>query len=151
MTWAEWLLQLTVAGLLLAAMPFTLRLHRQLAALRRAGGAFEGTAQGLQEATRQAEAASLRLRASAENAGRQMAEKLAVAEPLRDDLRYLVERAEALADRLEALVRQGRPLVPEPGATAPAGPRAEAGGGQSQAERDLLRALVRGERAGGRA
>jgi hypothetical protein len=80
-----------------------------------------------------------------------MAEKLAVAEPLRDDLRYLVERAEALADRLEALVRQGRPLVPEPGAAAPVGTRPEVGGSQSQAERDLLRALVRGERAGGRA
>ena len=81
-----------------------------------------------------AEAASLRLRATAEGAGRQVAERLAAAEPMRDDLRYLVERAEGLADRLEGLVRSARPMAaPEPAIAAP-----------SQAERDLLRALSQG-------
>ncbi len=140
MSWLEWGLQLLVAGLLLAAMPFAVRLHRQLAALRGEGGGFSASTQGLNEATRQAEAASMRLRASAEMAGRQVGEKLSSAEALRDDLRYLVERAEALAERLDGQVRQARPLAIEP--VAPA--LTEAGGGQSQAERDLLRALVRG-------
>lgn len=146
MSWLEWLLQVLVALLLLAAMPFAVRLHRQLRALRQEGAGFAGTAAGLNEATRQAEAASLRLRASAETAGRQVGEKLAGAEALRDDLRYLVERAEGIADRLEGLVRQGR-LLAEPQAPAPVvkpEPAAEPPGGQSQAERDLLRALVRG-------
>ena len=147
MSWAEWLLQLATVALLLAAMPFALRLHRQLAALRQEGTALEGGAQGLNEATRQAEAASLRLRASAEAAGRQVGDKLAVAEPLRDDLRYLVERAETLADRLEALLRQGRTLEAAPPVVPPP---PEAPAGQSQAERDLMRALVRGSAAGGR-
>jgi Domain of unknown function (DUF6468) len=134
MGWLEWMLQLALVALLLGALPFLLRLERGLRALRQDRGALEGSARDLGEATRMAEAASLRLRAAAETAGRQVAERLAVAEPLRDDLRYLVERAEALADRLEGLVRAGRPVAAEP-AVAAVQP------GHSQAERDLLRAL----------
>ena len=137
MTWLEWLLQLGLVGLLGGALPFVLRLERELRALRRDRGALEGSAAGLSEATRMAEAASLRLRAAAETAGRQVAERLPVAEPLRDDLRYLVERAEVVADRLELLVRTARPA-----ATAEAAiPEATPPGIRSQAERDLLRAL----------
>lgn len=136
MGWLEWALQGVVILLLVAALPFVLKLERSLAALRRDRAGLEGSAGMLGEATRVAEAAAIRLRAAAEGGGRQLAETLAVAEPLRDDLRYLVERGEAIADRLEAAVRAARPLAQEPGAeAAPAEP------GQSQAERALLRAL----------
>ncbi|MBW8271243.1 DUF6468 domain-containing protein [Caldovatus aquaticus] len=149
----EWTLQLALLGLLGAAVPFALRLERQLRALRRDRAALEGSAAGFQEATRVAEAALVRLRAAAELAGKQIAERVAVAEPLRDDLRYLVERAEGLADRLEALVRAARPLAAAapsaaPGPLPPGGAvaRPEAPGAASpppsQAERDLLRALA---------
>lgn len=147
MSWLEWLLQLLTVALLLAAMPFAVKLHRQLGALRKEGAVFEGGAAGLAEATRQAEAASLRLRASAETAGRHVGDKLAGAEALRDDIRYLVERAESLADRLEGLLKQGR-TVEAPPPQAPVAPKAEAPGAQSQAERDLMRALVRGSAGG---
>ena len=136
MGWTEWLLQCVVILLLVAALPLVLRLERTLAAVRRDRAMLDGSAGNLGEATRLAEAASIRLRAAAEGGGRHLAEKLAAAEPLRDDLRYLVERAEVMADRLEAAVRAGRPLVQEPAAeAAPAEP------GRSQAERALLRAL----------
>ncbi len=139
----EWVLEIAVITLLGAALPYVLRLERELRALRRDRGALEGSAAGLAEATRMAEAASLRLRASAEMAGRGVAEKLAAAEPLRNDLHYLVERAEALADRLDGLVRQARVAapVPEPATSAASVP------GRSRAEQDLLRALV--QRRGG--
>jgi chromosome segregation ATPase len=139
----EWMLQLGVMALLAAALPYVLRLERELRALRRDRAALEGSAAGLAEATRMAEGASLRLRASAEGAGRQLAEKLAAAEPLRDDLRYLTERAEAIADRLDSLVRAARSATPR----AEEMPTAPAGG--SRAERDLLRALLQGGRAPG--
>ena len=135
MSWLEWLLQLAVLGLLAATMPFAIRLERELRAVRRDRSALEGGAAGLSEATRMAEAASLRLRAAAEAAGRQVAEKLAAAEPLRDDLRYLVERAESVADRLDGLVRAARPTLAE--TAAPEASRMP----RSQAVRDLLRAL----------
>ena len=141
MTMLEWGLQLVLLLLLGAAIPFALRLERALREIRADRSAMEGSAQGLGEAARMAEAAMVRLRASAELAGRQVAERMATAEPLRDDLRYLIERAEALADRLEGLVRTGRPLAQEtPRASDPAPP-------QSQAERDLLRAITLGARA----
>src|SRR5512137_2620745 len=133
----EWILQLVLLGLLGAAIPFALRLERALREIRRDRAAMDGSAQGLNEAARMAEAAMVRLRASAELSGRHVAERTAAAEPLRDDLRYLVERAEALADRLEGLVRSGRPLAAE--ASRPAEAPL-----QSQAERDLIRALAAG-------
>jgi hypothetical protein len=133
----EWSLQLVLLLLLGAAIPFALRLERALREIRRDRGALEGSAQGLGEAARLAEAAMVRLRASAELAGRQVAERTAAAEPLRDDLRYLIERAETLADRLEGLVRAGRPIAAET-------PRAPDLAHQSQAERDLVRALSLG-------
>jgi hypothetical protein len=140
MGWTEWALQCAVILLLAAALPLVLKLERTLAAVRRDRAALEGSAGSLTEATRLAEAASIRLRAAAEGGGRQLAERLAAAEPLRDDLRYLVERAEAMADRLEAAVRAARPLAQDPAADA--APAAEAG--RSQAERTLLRALRMG-------
>jgi len=138
MTPLEWVLQLVLLLMLAAAIPFALRLERALREIRRDRSALDSSAQGLGEAARMAEAAMVRLRASAELAGRQVAERTATAEPLRDDLRYLIERAEALADRLEGLVRAGRPMVNE----APRAP--ETAPLQSQAERDLLRAISLG-------
>jgi hypothetical protein len=134
MTSLEWALQLLLLGLLAVAIPFAIRLERQLAALRRERGALESGAAGIQEAARVAEAAIIRLRAAAEGAGKGVAERIAVAEPLRDDLRFLTERAEALADRLDATVRAARPQAAEPELPAP----------RSAAERDLLRALAVG-------
>ena len=66
---------------------------------------------------------------------------MAAAEPLRDDLRYLVQRAEAVADRLDELVRAARGGLPPAGRAAPAAasPRPV----ESRAERDLLLALTR--------
>jgi hypothetical protein len=153
---AEWVLQLLVVGLLAVALPYVLRLERELRALRRDRGALETGAAGLAEATRMAESALLRLRAAAEASGRQVAEKLALAEPLRDDLRYLIERAETLADRMEGQIRTARgaataaapaPRPEPPAAEAAAAPGA---GARSRAERELMRALALGSARGGR-
>src|SRR5690349_14780834 len=66
MSWLEWLMQLAVVVLLATTMPFAIRLERELRAVRRDRTALEDGAAGLGEATRVAEAASLRLRAAAE-------------------------------------------------------------------------------------
>ncbi|MFN6953946.1 MAG: DUF6468 domain-containing protein [Acetobacteraceae bacterium] len=137
MTSLEWALQLLLLGLLAVAIPFAIRLERQLAALRRERGALEAGAAGIQDAARVAEAAIIRLRAAAEGAGKGVAERIAAAEPLREDLRFLTERAETLADRLDAAVRAARPAAADPDAAPP----------KSAAERDLLRALALGRSA----
>jgi nucleoid-associated protein YgaU len=134
MSLLEWTAQAALLLLLLAiAVPFAWRLERQIAALRREGAAMEAGAAGIAAAGEAAEATLARLRATAEQAGRGVAERVAEATPLREDLRFLTERAELLADRLDGLVRQARPPAEAPQAAGPA-PR-------SEAERDLLRAL----------
>ena len=134
MGWFEWLAQLAVAALLAGTIPVALRLERALRAVRRDRGALEGCAATLDEATRGAEAASLRLRRDAEDSCRRMEDSTAAAEPLRDDLRYLLQRAEAVADRLDELVRAARGGVPQAAPPRPA---------ESRAERDLALALTR--------
>jgi hypothetical protein len=157
-SWLEWGLQLAVLLLLGAAIPFAIRLERALREIRKDRNAMETSAQGLSEAAAAAESAILRLRATAELAGRQVQERVKTAEPLRDDLRFLIERAETLADRMEVLVRAGRPMTspeapvpPAPAATRPTRePPSDAGPLRSQAERDLLRALSIGTGKGPR-
>lgn len=151
MTTLEWIATGLLVTLLLALLPMGWRLERRIASLRREGSGLAEGAESLVQATGAAETALARLRATAEGAGRAVAERIAVAEKLRDDLAFLVERAETLADRLDVLVRDARPLAAEASAapSAPPGPPGPAGpatGGSavaalSQAERELLRAL----------
>ncbi|MBS7789976.1 hypothetical protein KTR66_08220 [Roseococcus sp. SDR] len=129
----EWAVQVTVIGLLAATLPMAWRLDRMLRAVRADRAALQQGAEGLGEASRTAEAALMRLRATTELAGRQVGERVTAAETVREDLRYLVERAESLADRLEAAVQQARPLA---GAAPAAAPQV-----RSEAERELIRAL----------
>ncbi|MBY0337708.1 MAG: hypothetical protein K2X11_13905 [Acetobacteraceae bacterium] len=133
MSGLEWAAQAAVIALLAGMLPVAWRLERALRGLRGDREALSDGAASLGEATRQAEAALLRLRATAELAGRQVTEKVAAAEPVRDELRYLLERAEAIAARLERAVEEGRPLAAGralPDALPP-----------SEAERGLIRAL----------
>ena len=147
MTLLEWLAQGLVILLLGLAIPIAWRLQRALATVRAERHALAAGAEGLAEATRAAEAALARLRAGAEQAGRQLAEKNAVVDTLREDLRYLTERAETLADRLEQGVRAARPLAqeahaPQPDPTAPAAASPRGAEPRSAAERQLLQALA---------
>jgi hypothetical protein len=155
-SWLEWGLQLTLLVLLGVAIPFAVRLERALREIRKDRSAMDISAKGLSEAAAAAESAILRLRATAELSGRQVQERVTTAEPLRDDLRFLIERAETLADRLESLVRAGRPLAgyeppPAPAAARPTRePQSDDSPLRSQAERDLLRALSMGTGKGAR-
>jgi hypothetical protein len=148
MTTLEWIATGLLVALLLALLPIGWRLERRIATLRREGSGLADGAESLVQATGAAETALARLRATAEGAGRAVAERIAVAEKLRDDLAFLVERAETLADRLDGLVRHARPLAAEAPAapSSPPLPAMPAANGSavaalSEAERELLRAL----------
>jgi hypothetical protein len=163
----EWVLELALIALLDATLFHAVRLERALGVLKRDRATLEALVAGFNTSTRQAESGVERLRAAADGAGRQIARQIEAATSLKDDLGFLIERAERAADRLDLVVRSARPLVME--ASRPQGMEAARPQGmeavrqqsmdsgrqmataeaeapdmprvRSQAERDLLRAL----------
>jgi hypothetical protein len=148
MTTLEWVLQAALVLALAATLPMAARLERALSALKRDQAALADSARGFATATRDADAAIARLRAASDGAGRALAEQIKAAAALREDLRFLSERAEVLANRLDSGVRSVRPVPAEPGAPpiAPSIAPSIAPVPRARAEADLLRAL-RGGRA----
>jgi hypothetical protein len=156
-----WLLDIALIVLLALTLFHALRLERALGVLRRDRAALEELVAGFNASTRQAELGVERLRAATDGAGRQIGRQLETAGALKDDLVFLIERGERLADRLDGLVRAARKIAPEPPRPAPPDyPPAETIAAdrvppdpsraepperpprlRSQAERDLLRAL----------
>lgn len=137
----EWALDLVLIVLLAATLFHAVRLERALGVLKRDRATLELLVAGFNASTRQAERGIERLRATADGAGQQVARQAEAAMGLKDDLAFLTERGERLADRLDGLVRAARPLAAEAAIAPPADPDAPDPRLRSQAERDLLRAL----------
>lgn len=134
----DWLLELLLTGLLAATLVHAVRLQRAVSALQRERSALGAAMAGFDATTRDAESGLGRLHQVAQGVAGQVAARVEAAAVVGDDLRFLTERGEQLANRLEALVRAARP--PE---AARAMPEARTDGARlhSQAERDLLQAL----------
>lgn len=127
------LLELVLVGLLSVTLLHAIRLQRALGVMRQDRTAFDTAVSGFDGGVREAEASLIRLRDATDRVEGQ----LRTAEALKDDLAFLSDRGERLADQLEVLVRNGRGLG-QPHA-APAEPAAPAV--RSQAERNLVLAL----------
>jgi hypothetical protein len=139
----EWLLEMALMALLAATIFHAFRLERALGVLKRDRASLEALVADFNASTRAAEQGVERLHSAADGAGRQIERQIQGAARLRDDLQFLIDRGEQVADRLEAALRGGRDrtldratdlVVPD----APEVPPARL---QSQAERDLLKAL----------
>lgn len=137
----EWLLELALAGLLAATLFHALRLERALGVLKRDRAVLEDLVTGFNASTQQAEAGIDRLRGAAEGAGRQIAKQIDAASGLKEDLVFLIERGERLANRMDGLVRAGRPPAAEPPRPSAGDPELAETRVRSQAERDLIKAL----------
>jgi hypothetical protein len=107
-------LEIGLAVLLALTLVQAIRLERALGVLRRARAGLEPLVEEFDGATRHAEAAIARLHEAAETAGRQVGRQSDTAASLKDDLAFLVERGDRLADRLDGLVRSARPLAGGP-------------------------------------
>ena len=136
------ILELVLVVLLAATLFHAVRLERALGVLKRDRVELQELVAGFNASTRQAELGIERLRAVADGAGLQVARQVDTALQLKDDLALLIDRGNRLADRLEGLVRAGRPLTAEPPRLAVV---SDSDSGEprvrSQAERDLLKAL----------
>jgi hypothetical protein len=138
----EWLLELALVALLAATLFHAVRLERALGVLKRDRAALQDLIDGFNASTHQAELGIERLRGVAEGTGLQITGQLAAATSLKDDLTLLIDRGERLADRIDSLIRAGRPLAAEtPRLTIVAESDHPEPRMRSQAERDLLKAL----------
>ena len=109
----QWVLDIALIGLLAATLFHATRLERALRLLKRDRTALEELVRGFNASTHQAEAGVERLRDAVDGAGRQIARQIDTAGALKADLVFLNERGEQLANRLDGLVRAGRPLATE--------------------------------------
>ena len=138
----EWILEVGLVILLAATLFHAVRLERALGVLKHDRVELQDLVTSFNASTRQVEIGIERLHDAADGAGQQIARQVDAALALKDDLALLVERGDRLADRIDALVRSGRPLAVETprlavvNDTIASEPRV-----RSQAERDLLKAL----------
>ncbi|OIQ63784.1 hypothetical protein GALL_546740 [mine drainage metagenome] len=131
----EWTLEIVLMVLLAATLVQAIRLERALGVLKRDRASLEALVAGFNISTNQAESGIQKLRAAADGTGRHIEEQLTKSGSMKDDLIYLTERGDRLADRLERLVRAARPLTGDR-TEAPAGPAPG-----TPAERELLHTL----------
>src|SRR5262249_33553582 len=109
----ERIVELSLILLLAATLFQAVRLERALGVLKRDRVQLQELVAGFNDSTRQAEQGIERLHAATDSAGIQIARQVDAALSLKDDLTLLIERGDRLADRLDALVRAGRPLASE--------------------------------------
>lgn len=142
-------LDVVVALLLAATIGYAVVLNRRLTALRQNRDELAKLIANFNEATVRAESSIPKLRKAADDAGQGLLDRVEKAQTLRDDLAFMIERADSMANRLESSVRVAR-NESKP-AAAPQATRAAAGrtasymddesDERSDAERELLRAL----------
>jgi hypothetical protein len=108
----EMVLDVILIILLMATLFHALRLERALGVLKHDRSALEDMVATFNSSTQLAEQGIDRLRNSADGAGRQISRQIETATGLKNDLQFLSERCEKLADRLEFLVRSARSVEP---------------------------------------
>ena len=135
-----------IVVLLAATIGYAIQLSGRLHALRKDRAELDAMAKRFAAAAERAENAIVALKATSETAGKALDQATVKAQGLRDDLSFMIERGEPLADRLTGAVTAAmRQAAPPPAAAAPAAPapaRAAALPDSAGPQRDLRRALA---------
>ncbi|SDE10421.1 DUF6468 domain-containing protein [Rhodospira trueperi] len=124
------ILDILIVALLVPTITFAWILNGRLADLRRNRDELARLIQNFNEATHRAEAGIPKLRKAADDAGRALQDRVEKAQTLRDDLAFMVDRADTMLGKLEDGV-QGRRTLDRNGGTvsaAPSGTRGRSGG-----------------------
>lgn len=152
------ILDFVLIVLLLATIVYAMVLHRRLAMLRSEKEGLETFLERMSQATAKADASLKGIRQTAEQAQNVLNEPIVKAQALRDELLFLIERADGSAERIAGASsarpredtpaqesaparRPARRAAPPAAAPAPASGAADEDGARSQAERDLMNAL----------
>ena len=108
------LIDTVVAGLLATVIFYAIRLNRSLSALKANKVELEQLVASFTESTNQAEASVARLRSSAVDTATSLQTNVTRAQELRDDLAFMTERANEIADRLEVAIGDSRENKSQP-------------------------------------
>ncbi len=101
-------LDLIVSLLLAATIGYAVMLNNRLSSLRKNRDDLAKTIVAFNDATLRAESSIPKLKRAAEDAGAGLQERVEKAQSLRDDLAFMIERADTMANRLETSVRTAR-------------------------------------------
>jgi hypothetical protein len=109
------ILDLLVAGLLIATIIYAVTLNRRLIELQESRSELEGLIRSFGEATARAEAGTKAMKRTAAETGEALQKNLERGKALRDELQFMIEAADALAQRLaEAPTAARGPVSPIP-------------------------------------
>ena len=142
------LLETVGAVLLVVMIVYAVRLNRRLTTLQSDKEEFEQLLSSFSESTDRAEASVMRLRTSATETATSLQTNVTKAQTLHDDLTFMIDRAEELANRLEAAIgvaRSRREAGSRQGAAAAVqsveDAAVEADDNENKSKSDLLKAL----------
>lgn len=102
------ILDIVVILLLIPTIVYAVILNRRLTALRKSRDELSKVVNSFNEATMRAEAGIPKLKKATTEANLSLKDRVEKAQTLRDDLAFMIERAEELAGRLEGAVRAAR-------------------------------------------
>lgn len=104
-------LDLIVVALLVPTIAFAVVLNRRIESLRRSRDDLAKMILAFNEATTRAESGIPKMRKTADEVGKTLREATEKAQTLRDDLAFMAERADSMANRLEAQLREARQVA----------------------------------------
>ncbi len=110
-------LDIVVAALLVATIAYAVILNRKLGQMRLDRSGFEKMLKQFVAATQRAESGVANLQRAADASASELDDKRGSTATLRDDLEFLVSRAEAQASKLELLIASGRSRELKPSET----------------------------------
>lgn len=140
-------IDLLIAVLLAATIFFAFRLERRMSALRNDQSGLSELIKGFGDASARAEASVGALKAAGHEAETSLRAAIDKAQALRDDLVFMIERGNAVADRAEGMAAKStvksaaKPSAARPEQSTPEPQPQPQHAPRSEAERDILEAL----------
>ncbi len=107
-------INILVIALLIPAIIYVYKLDKNLTLMRQNQNALLKLIEALNEATYKAENSIPKLKSVTENTGNDLKEVVDNAKELKDDLMFINERADNLADRLEGAIKNSRQIKEAP-------------------------------------
>lgn len=104
----ELVINLIIIGLLIPTIIYAYRLNKNLSLLRQNQNSLAKLVQSLNDATNKAESSIPKLKSATASTSGELQEVVSSAKTLKDDLLFINERADNLADRLENVIHNGR-------------------------------------------